>query len=94
MWTVKEQHNGQTKAQIIATLKEKLLALKPLISEIKYFEVGVNCLFAGKNFDVVLLSEFESEQALQAYASHPEHLKVVDFVKEIATGRAAVDFEV
>ncbi len=93
MWTIKESHNGKTKNQIALELKTKLMALKPIISEIKNFEVGINSLFEGKNFDVVLISEFESDQALLNYAQHPEHLKVVDFVKEIATGRAAVDFE-
>ena len=31
---------------------------------------------------------------LKVYQLHPEHLKVVDFVKTVSTERAAVDFEI
>jgi len=43
---------------------------------------------------VVLYSEFESQAALEAYASHPEHLRVRDELVGIRIERHQVDYEV
>ncbi len=92
MWTLKDEYKGSTKVELAKELKTQLLNLKGKIAELKFIEVGVNDLFPDKNHDVVLVTEFDSVNDLQTYAQHPEHLKVVEFVKEIATGRAAVDY--
>ena len=42
--------------------------------------------------DVVLVSEFESVEALYSYQKHPDHLKVADFVSRACTSRAVVDY--
>ena len=44
--------------------------------------------------DVVLYSEFESWDALQAYAEHPAHLRVRDKLVGIRIARHQVDYEV
>ena len=44
--------------------------------------------------DMVLYSEFQSMDDLKAYAGHPEHLKVVEFVKPLVCERHVVDYEV
>lgn len=44
-------------------------------------------------FDFILITHFESESDLMVYREHPEHKKVVKFVKEITEGAAAVDFK-
>ncbi len=92
MWTIKDSHDGLCKTELANKLKTCLLNLQPLISQVKNIEVGINSLNNGKNYDVILISEFESASDLEIYAQHPEHLKVVEFVKQISTGRAAVDY--
>jgi hypothetical protein len=92
MWTLKEEYNGQTKQEIAEDLKMQLLNLKSKISEIQSIEVGINSINHEKNHDVILISEFHTFDDLKKYSTHPEHIKVVDFVKNISTGRAAVDF--
>lgn len=92
MWTLKEEHNGKLKNEIAEELKGKLLALKDKIEQVKSIEVGINAIHPDKNHDVALITEFESFDDLAIYAQHPDHLVVVDYVKGIATGRAAVDF--
>ncbi|MGB3729565.1 MAG: Dabb family protein [Thermodesulfobacteriota bacterium] len=42
---------------------------------------------------MVLYSEFDDQEGLNAYQNHPEHVKIVDFVGEIRTDRAVVDYE-
>lgn len=92
MWTLKEEHNGMQKNEIAKELKDKLLALKDKIEQIKSIEVGINAIHPDKNHDVALVTKFETFDDLAIYAKHPDHMLVVEFVKEIATGRAASDF--
>lgn len=94
MWTLKEEHNGMQKAEIANELKSRLLDLKNKIDQLKSIEVGINAIHPEKNHDVVLVTTFDSFDDLAAYSIHPDHMKVVDFVKEIATGRAAADFNI
>ena len=42
--------------------------------------------------DIVLYSEFDSRQALAAYANHPAHLKVRDEVEGMRISRHQVDY--
>ena len=46
-----------------------------------------------KNWDMCLISEHESWDALDTYANHPAHLAVASRVAEVATERAGADFE-
>lgn len=93
MWNLKENYTNMDKATIANEIKNKLLQLKNEISEIRFMEVGINAHFHEKNHDIILITKFENLQAMQAYANHPKHQKVVAFIKEVITDRAAVDYE-
>jgi hypothetical protein len=80
----------QADAEGIAT---RLGALVPLIPEIKHLQVGIDFGTLPGNWDVVLVSDFDSVADLDVYQIHPEHLDVVDFVRSVVSDRAAVDFE-
>jgi hypothetical protein len=41
---------------------------------------------------VVLVSDFESQAALDAYATHPEHLRVKAEIGDMRTARHQVDY--
>ncbi|MGF7143368.1 hypothetical protein HNQ56_001791 [Anaerotaenia torta] len=46
-------------------------------------------------FDLLLYSELESEEALRAYAIHPEHVRVAaNYVRPFISGRKCMDFTV
>jgi len=92
MFKLKEKAEGRDKAANIQLLKAMLEALPARIKEIKFFEVGVNFLQASIAYDLVLLSEFESLEALQSYQKHPEHLMVFDFVVKTSESRIVVDY--
>jgi len=94
MWRLKDEAAGATKAENAVKLKEFLEALKSEIEELKAVEVGINFNPSPAAFDVVLYSEFEDREGLDAYQKHPEHVKIVGFVGEIRSDRAVVDFEV
>ncbi len=93
MWKLKDEHNGMNKEALATEMKNQLLNLKSHISELVSIEVGINSIHPDKNSDIVLTTEFKNFDDLATYAVHPEHLKVVDFVKQIVVDRACVDYE-
>ena len=93
MWNIKENHNGETKSELIAKLKSLLEGLSDKIEEIVELEVGVNFNPSDAACDVVLYSVFNSKEDLEIYQKHPEHVKVAGFVSEIRTDRRVVDYE-
>lgn len=70
---------------------EGLRALQGVIPELLKSEVALNV--APGNYDAVLVSEFASLEALEAYKSDPRHKKVSALCKSIRTDRVAVDYE-
>jgi hypothetical protein len=82
----------QERDRIKAELRDRLMTLPPQIDVIGRFEVGVNGLGAADNFDVVLISEFDDEDALHAYIEHPVHQEVVAFVRANTVNRSGVDY--
>lgn len=93
MWRLKESAAGASREENAKKLKQSLEDLKDKIEDIKAIEVGINFNSSPAAFDVVLYSEFVDREGLDAYQNHPEHLKIVDFVGEIRTDRAVVDYE-
>ena len=92
MFKLKESAEGSDRAANIKALKAKLEALPASIEEIKFFEVGINFIDASVSYDLALVSEFESKEALYLYQKHPEHLKVADFVGKACESRIVVDY--
>jgi len=92
MFKLKERAEGRDRADNIKALQAMLEALPAKIKEIVFFEVGINFLEASIAYDLVLVSEFESREALYSYQKHPEHLKVFDFVSQTCESRIVVDY--
>lgn len=76
----------------ILKAKELLNALEGKISELVSMEVGVNFDTADRAFDLSLYSKFQTKEDLNAYAIHSEHLKVVEFIKSVASESKVVDY--
>jgi hypothetical protein len=74
----------------VAKAKEMLEALTDKIPELLSMKVYVDNV-NDQNYDFALDSEFKNEEDLKIYANHPEHLKVVSFLKPMIEGRACVD---
>ena len=88
---------------VVYTLKDdidkdeavKLIAskLEPLVGQIPgLYKMEVRRCYAG--MDYALYSEFESRQALAAYAEHPAHLEAKTHFWEFLDSRVAADYEV
>ena len=92
MFKLKEWAEGRDKAANIKALKANLEALPAQIEEIKFFEVGINFLEADVAYDLALVSEFESKEALYHYQKHAEHVLVANFVGKVCESRIVVDY--
>lgn len=88
MWKFKE---GERENMLL--FRERLLALKGQIPEIRAMEVGININPSERSYDAVLISEFDSMEALKAYSVNPLHVAVSDFCKSIRTNSVSVDYE-
>ena len=67
-----------------------LMGLQGVIPELLKCEVAEA---VGDSYDAVLVSEFESLEALLRYNNDPRHQAVSALCKSIRTDRAAVDYE-
>ena len=86
---------GKSKQENALCLKSQLEALESLIPELLKMEVFINMPTASReNYDLMLISKFESLADLSVYANHPDHQKVVSFISKIKTERVAIDYEV
>ena len=94
MWKLKDNAEGNDKVENAKIIKEELEALKKEVKEIKSIEVGVNIVSGEQAYDVVLYSEFENIEDLNAYQKHPAHLRVGEFVGKVREDRVVVDYEV
>lgn len=94
MWKLKDLAEGGTREENAKKIKERLEALKGVVSELKDIEVGINFEKSDMAYDVVLYSVFEDEAGLEIYQKHPEHLKVVDFIGKVKDKRIVADYRV
>ena len=68
-----------------------LRGLQDVVPQLLRSEVAVNV--GVDNYDAVLVSEFESMEALETYKQDPRHQAVSALCKSIREDRVAVDFE-
>jgi len=94
MWTLKDSAEGADKAANAAKMKDLLEALPGRIPGLLTLEVSTDCFAATPACDVVLYSTFATRADLDVYQGHPEHLKVVAFVKTVVATRSVLDYEV
>jgi len=73
-------------------VKECFEGLRGRIPGMLKLEVGLDTSEVDYACDVVLFTEFESQDALDAYATHPEHLRVRERLGNIRTARFQVDY--
>lgn len=91
---IKKQLCRSIKNQIAYEIKRKLESLNTMIKEVKSIEVGINEILAEQAFDLVLYTEFNTQEDLSNYQKHPEHLKVVEYIRQVNEQRIVVDYTV
>lgn len=89
MFKLKEEN----KVQNLEIIKGRLLKLVDLVPSLNSMEVGINFTQSPRAFDLSLYSTFDSREALNEYALHPQHLSVVELIKELSIESKVVDYE-
>ena len=86
LYTFKEGVDKEEAVKIIADV------LEPLVGKIPgLLHMEIRQAFQG--MDYALYSEFESAQALKAYAKHPLHLEAKEHFFHLLDSRVAADYE-
>lgn len=92
MWKLKPEALGATAEENARKMKVMLEALRGRIDVLRHLEVSHDIRESAPECDVVLYSEFESMEDLATYATHPEHLECVAFIKQVVTTRNVLDY--
>jgi quinol monooxygenase YgiN len=93
MWRVR----GETpleRQEARRLVKESFEALRGRIPGMLQLEIGLDSSAVDYACDVVLVTDFASQAALDAYATHPEHLRVRERLGDKRTARFQVDYPV
>lgn len=95
MFQFLEEADGKSKEENLKIAKEMLERLQGVVPTLRSSYVKLNDKMADKNnYDLVLVSEYDDMEGLQAYIVHPEHKKVGEFMKKVRKERACIDFTI
>lgn len=94
-WTLQDEADGHSAAENAQRIKRMGDALMGKIPSLNSIEIGINIQkTATVPVNVVLVSTHDDMAGLQAYAEHPEHLKLGALIKATTSSRQAIDYEV
>lgn len=94
MWKLADNAEGRTKEENLGYIRERLLALRPIIPEIRSMELGRDELHSEMSYDMALVMEFDDIAAMKRYKVHPDHVAVSEYVKKVRIARTVVDYTV
>ena len=78
------------------SVDQAMMALNSLrgnIETLKYLELGNDFLGSERSYDIVLTAHFDDRDGLKTYASHKNHLPVVDKMRSLCSASIVVDYE-
>ena len=85
--------DAPAKAAAVAAIAAALEPLASRMPGITSLTVRANSAYFDQNWDVVLVGDYPSLEALERYQVHPEHVRVVQIVRQLVVERSAVDFQ-
>lgn len=81
-----------TNEEHVSAFCDRMRALRGTIDGIQHLEVGRDELHDARSWDLVLIMEFASIDALRAYQRHPQHIALMAFNEPFVSDVASVDF--
>jgi len=79
--------------EVLEKASSLLRGLSGQVPQLISIEVGVDILHSARSYDLAIITRFASMADLEAYQTHPEHVKVLDYLRTVLSGSVAVDFE-
>ena len=92
MWKFKEHAEGADKATNLAKAKSLLEACADIAPGTVRFEVAIAQSGLECTYDLVLYTEFEDQEALDAYQHHPRHVALKPFIAAVRAERQCMDY--
>lgn len=94
MFKLSDNAAEKTKKENLDIALDMLKNFKDMIPVIKDFKAVSNSADApDSNYDLALICDFENIDDLNAYQTHPEHLKFGNFITQVRESRACIDYE-
>ena len=88
MWKFAENAEGKTRTENMQIVRDRLLALPAVIPEIKFMQIGRDVSRTDMSYDMMLVTRFESLDALHTYKVH------ASYVAKVKTARVVLDCEI
>lgn len=92
-WKLAEE-DAALRGEQAAEVARRLNALMGVVPELRAVTAGANVAHPDTNWDVTLVADVDSLDALEAYQVHPAHKEVGAYIKSVVVSRVAVDFEI
>lgn len=83
----------ENKAENALETKRRIEAMRGKVESLRSMEVGINFTNKERAMDLALTASFDDCAGLEAYATHPVHLKVIEFIQSVAEYTKVVDYE-
>lgn len=90
-WKVSPPGDSVTHIAVYEEFFKRTEYLKSIIPQIVEARVGYN-YNEGDVFNLCIDSLFESQEDLDAYINHPEHLKVREYLNSVTYDKAVFDY--
>ncbi|CAB3743429.1 hypothetical protein LMG27174_06983 [Paraburkholderia rhynchosiae] len=91
MWNIRGETADKKRVSALF-VKSRFETLIGVIPGLTSLEVGLDTSGVDYACDVVLYTEFADQQALENYATHPEHLRVKQEIGDLRISRYQVDY--
>ena len=88
LFRIKEEFKSE-----IPQLVKNFYGMKGRIEGMVDLESGANFLSSARNYDLALITVFDSKEAFDAYPTHPVHVPVKKHMHEVAECSVACDYE-
>jgi hypothetical protein len=81
------------KASHVEKARTLIDGLEGKVPSLRSMETGINFAEEERAMDLVLRATFDDRKGLEEYAVHPEHRKVIEYIKSVAEYSKVVDYE-
>ncbi len=85
MFTLEDPDDVPTTAALLRAMGDR-------IPQIRYLEVGVDDQPSARSAHILLITRFDSPEALEVYKNHPHHQVVIQHLTEVSAASVKVDF--
>lgn len=92
-WKLASEDAAERGAQA-AEVARRLNALDGVVPQLRSISAGANSIYPEANWDVTLVADFDSVEALEQYQVHPAHEEAAAYIRSVVASRVAVDFEI